>query len=256
MQIMTIPAFNDNYIWLLHQEGSQICAVVDPGDAAPVLERLNTLGYQLGYILITHHHHDHIGGVTTLLKHYPECQVFAGVDIPLPFDAHRVNDDTLVDLPPLDCSLTVMTTPGHTLSHVVYYNQQALFCGDTLFNQGCGRLFEGTPEQMLMSLNKIKALSSNPLVYSAHEYTLANLKFALAVEPDNHALHDYQKTMAKKRQQGLATVPFSLTEQNSLNPFLRCTEPQLQQSLSARLGENCMNELAAFTALRAWKDHF
>lgn len=256
MQVMTIPAFNDNYIWLLHQPGETACAVIDPGEAEPVIERLKAHGLQLKYILLTHHHMDHIGGVKQLKIYAPECQVIAGANIKLPFSATRVNDTDVVSLSELSCSLKVMSTPGHTLSHVVYYTDEMLFCGDTLFNCGCGRLFEGSPEQMLESLSAIAQLNPETQVYAAHEYTMANLKFALTIEPHNPLLQEHQKSMLKQRTQGLPTVPFSLASQKKLNPFMRCYELPLQQAVSYHLQVNCSTEMTTFTQLRAYKDRF
>lgn len=256
MQVMTIPAFNDNYIWLLHQPNETACAVVDPGEAEPVIERLQALGLQLKYILLTHHHMDHIGGVKQLKAYAPECQIIAGADIKLPFHATAVHDGDTISLNELNCSLKVMATPGHTLSHVVYYTDDMLFCGDTLFNCGCGRLFEGSCEQMLESLSAIAKLNPETQVYAAHEYTMANLKFALTVEPYNPSLQEYQAEMLKQRAQGLPTVPFSLASQEKLNPFMRCHETTLQQALSHHLQINCGTEIATFTQLRGYKDRF
>ncbi|MFM2486415.1 hydroxyacylglutathione hydrolase [Celerinatantimonas yamalensis] len=256
MQIMTIPAFNDNYIWLLHHLEQSACAVIDPGQAEPILARLTQLGSSLHYILLTHHHLDHIGGVQQLLQHYPDCQVIAGADIPLPFSATRVKHTDQLKLANIDCTLKVMATPGHTLSHVVYYNDDYLFCGDTLFNCGCGRLFEGTAEQMLQSLKAIATLNPNINVYAAHEYTLANLKFALAIEPTNPALLEYHKQMVKLRQQGLPTIPFQLSSQLAFNPFMRCDNKSLQSALSAILSTPCVDEIEAFRQLRLYKDRF
>ncbi|CAG9297359.1 hydroxyacylglutathione hydrolase [Celerinatantimonas diazotrophica] len=256
MQVITIPAFDDNYIWLLHQPNETACAVVDPGEAGPVIERLQALDLQLKYILLTHHHMDHIGGVKKLKAYAPECQVIAGANIKLPFNATRVNDGDVVSLDELNCSLKVMATPGHTISHVVYYTDEMLFCGDTLFNCGCGRLFEGSVEQMLESLSNIAKLNSETQVYAAHEYTMANLKFALTIEPHNPLLQQYQTNMLKQRAQGLPTVPFSLASQKKLNPFMRCHEISLQQALSHLLQINCSTEMTTFTQLRAYKDRF
>lgn len=256
MQIISIPAFSDNYIWLLHQPGSHRCAVVDPGDAAPVLERLNHLGLSLDAILLTHHHADHTGGVAKLTEHFPECTVYAGADMPASFDFTPLKDGQTLSLPFLGTNFDVIATPGHTLSHICYFDGSHLFVGDTLFNGGCGRLFEGTPQQMYTSLTGLAALPNETKVYCAHEYTVANLKFALAVEPGNAELRDYFKQMSKLSQQGVPTIPMELLSQKQFNPFLRCLEPSVRASVENHSQQLCQNGKAVFTALRRWKDNF
>jgi hydroxyacylglutathione hydrolase len=219
-EILLIPAFKDNYIWLLTR-GSR-AFVVDPGDAAPVLARLAADDLVLEGILITHHHADHQGGVAELLARYPAA-VFAPVNESITGCTQPLSGGERIDV--LGTSVEVMAVPGHTLGHLAYHAPGALFCGDTLFAAGCGRLFEGTPEQMSASLDQIADLPDETLIYCAHEYTEANLRFALAVEPENEALQQRVVKVAALRAAGQSSVPSTLAEEKATNPFLRCTEP-------------------------------
>ncbi|WP_432452193.1 hydroxyacylglutathione hydrolase [Agarivorans sp. QJM3NY_29] len=256
MQIIHIPAFSDNYIWLIKEPNSDACTVVDPGDAEPVLQRLAEINGRLSNILITHHHHDHIGGVNQLLKHFPEAQVFAPNNAKYQF-AHTIVTDAMTIHPTgLSQSFTVVELPGHTLDHVAYQCNQHIFVGDTLFSAGCGRLFEGSAEQMHHSLNKLKALDPQTLLYAAHEYTQANLQFALKVEPDNKRLITYQQEVSKQRQMGLPTLPTTLEQQLAINPFLRCEQTSISSAVSLAQMQALTNEVAVFTSLRSWKDRF
>ena len=258
LTVLAVPAFEDNYLWLIHD--GQSAAVVDPGDSVPILAALKALGLSLTAILLTHHHPDHIGGVPALLRHAavpvfgPRADGIAAVDVPL-------GEGDRVQVPGLDLSLRVLDVPGHTLGHIAYVREgQAepwLFCGDTLFAGGCGRLFEGTPTQMAASLGKLAALPAATKVFCAHEYTLANLRFALAVEPGNRALQERVATDSAKREQGLATVPSTIGLELASNPFLRYREPAIVASLAGagKLAPGA-SPLAAFTALREWKNNF
>jgi hydroxyacylglutathione hydrolase len=253
--VVAVPAFNDNYLWLIHDGHS--AAVVDPGDAAPILAVLASLQLKLVAILLTHHHNDHVGGVTQLLQHFtvpvygPKNEIITGV-------SHQLSEGDDVTVPELALQFSVLEVPGHTLGHIAYLAPQQgwLFCGDTLFAGGCGRLFEGTPAQMRASLAKLAALPDTTQVYCAHEYTLANLRFALAVEPENPALALRFKQEQAKRAQGLATVPSTIGLEKATNPFLRDQIPAIVQRLIAdgRVQEN--TPTAAFAALRAWKNTF
>ncbi|MFM2483387.1 hydroxyacylglutathione hydrolase [Celerinatantimonas sp. YJH-8] len=256
MQILTVPAFNDNYIWLLYNPEQHACAVVDPGQSPAVLERLESLNATLHYIILTHHHQDHIGGVADLLSHYPNCQVIAGAEMPLPFTVHTPKEGEPFALAELGIELTLLATPGHTLSHVIYYDGQHLFSGDTLFNCGCGRLFEGSAQQMVSSLDKIAKLPETTQIYAAHEYTLANLQFALTVEPTHKSLQQYHQQMTKQRQQGLPTIPFDLKSQLLFNPFMRCHEPSIQTAMEIHQQQRLSDRIEVFHALRTWKDRF
>lgn len=250
--IIRIPAFKDNYIWLLRKGAS--AAVVDPGDARPVLEVLKREGLTLTSILVTHHHADHQGGVASLLAHFP-AEVFGpaaesitGVTRPL------VGGQTIC-LASLGVEFLIIAVPGHTLGHLAYYGSGTLFCGDTLFGAGCGRLFEGTSLQMHNSLAQLAALPDQTAVYCAHEYTEANLRFALAVEPGNGQLRQRVDEAAVTRAKGGATVPSTIGLEKATNPFLRCTELEIVASVQAR-GAHAHAGAEVFAVLREWKDHF
>ncbi|HCZ17234.1 MAG TPA: hydroxyacylglutathione hydrolase [Candidatus Accumulibacter sp.] len=250
--VIRIPAFKDNYIWLLRQGAS--AAVVDPGDARPVLEVLDREGLSLTTILVTHHHADHQGGVGSLLARYP-AEVFgpaaesiAGVTRPL------AGGET-IQCAFSDVRLQVIAVPGHTLGHIAYYGAGCLFCGDTLFAGGCGRLFEGSAAQMADSLARLAALPNDTAVYCAHEYTEANLRFAMAVEPGNRRLQSRVNEVAVARANGWATVPSTIAIEKASNPFLRCSEPEVAASARRRVVD-ADDEVAVFAALRDWKNGF
>jgi hydroxyacylglutathione hydrolase len=260
LSIETIPAFADNYLWLIHDGSS--AAVVDPGDAAPVLAALRAHGLTLTAILLTHHHSDHTGGVAELLAHYPAV-VFGPRKEAITGVARPLGQDDVIDVPGLDLRLSVLDVPGHTAGHIAYvraadqHGPGWLFCGDTLFAGGCGRLFEGTPAQMMDSLGKLAALPGDTLVYCAHEYTLSNLRFAVAVEPDNAALRARVSREQAKRQDGVPTVPSTIAIERESNPFLRVTQAAIVASLEAagKLAPGAA-PVNAFAALRQWKNSF
>jgi hydroxyacylglutathione hydrolase len=257
LQVEPIAALSDNYIWLLHDR--QRAWVVDPGDAAPVQQSLQAKSLRLEGILITHHHPDHIGGVAALHS-ATGCQIVAPAREPMPFPSTRTVDDGDV-LRLFERSVQVMAVPGHTLGHVAYFFDASdgeapwLFCGDTLFSAGCGRLFEGTPAQMLASLDRLAALPDATRICCAHEYTLANLRFARAVEPDNPALQAHEQHCTALRARGLPTLPSTLALERRINPFLRSREPQARARLLAQ-EPGASNDADFFGALRRWKDHF
>ncbi|MCO8313840.1 hydroxyacylglutathione hydrolase [Pseudomonas mandelii] len=254
IQITALPAFTDNYIWLLQDHGTQRCAVVDPGDAAPVQAWLAAHpGWVLSDILITHHHHDHVGGVERLKK-ATDATVYgpASENIPARDVALKDNDHISV----LGWDFDVIQVPGHTLGHIAFYHQGHLFCGDTLFAAGCGRLFEGTPEQMHHSLSRLAALPEDTLVYCTHEYTLSNLKFAAAVEPNNPDTLERLAKVTRQREAGIMTLPSTLTLEKLTNPFLRTGETSVKEKVDERTGTNNRAPSAVFAALRAWKDTF
>ena len=249
LKIIPIPAFDDNYIWLLHNESHAI--VIDPGDAIPVIDFLHKHHLKLNAILITHQHADHIGGVHQLLEHY-NVPVYAPQYEAFTFAHIAVGENAVVSLPEIDLSMRVMWVPGHTLGHIVYYNDDYLFCGDTLFSAGCGRLFEGTPAQMLHSLNRLKQLNAATKVFCTHEYTAKNVAFALTLEPNNAALLNRQIEVQQLRQQQLPTVPSTIQLELATNPFLRCSQTEIWQNSQAQNNQ----ELSVFTAIRALRNHY
>ncbi|KQQ97552.1 hydroxyacylglutathione hydrolase [Massilia sp. Leaf139] len=258
LSVLTVPAFKDNYLWLIH-DGLH-AAVVDPGDAAPILAALDEHGLTLTAILLTHHHADHIGGVATLRARFP-VPVFGPRADGIEAVSEPLGEGDVVAVPGLNLELAVLDVPGHTLGHIAYVRKTPglhwLFCGDTLFAGGCGRLFEGTPAQMAASLEKLAGLPEDTEVYCAHEYTLSNLRFALAVEPGNAALALRMRDESAKRAAELPTVPSSIGLERRTNPFLRYREPEIVDSLVAagKLQDGAA-PVEAFAALREWKNVF
>jgi hydroxyacylglutathione hydrolase len=255
--IIPIPAFTDNYIWLV-RDGAH-AAVVDPGDAAPVLAYLEREELALSAIVITHHHADHVGGNAALLARFP-VPVFGPARETIPGRTHALAEGDEITVPGLGLALRVLDIPGHTAGHIGYVGGDAhggvAFVGDTLFAGGCGRLFEGTPAQMAASLAKLAALPGSTRVYCAHEYTLANLRFALAVEPGNAALRDRQRRDQDKRDHGVPTVPSTIAEERATNPFLRAGEPAVLAAAEAHAGRRLADAVAAFAVVREWKNGF
>lgn len=254
IQITAIPAYTDNYIWCLAD--GQHCVVVDPGDAAPVLEAIGRHGYTLSAILITHHHWDHTNGIDALLSAYPGIPVFGPHNPAISQITHHLGAGDSIDVPGIDVSLSVFEVPGHTLDHIAYLGNGWLFCGDTLFSGGCGRLFEGTPEQMWASLRQLSELPDNTKVYCTHEYTQANLAFAQAVDPHNQQLNEYSRQVDNKRNQLQPTLPSTIGQEKAINPFLRVSDARIIQHVEEHVGETLNNDAAVFGALRRWKDQF
>ena len=260
LAVLTVPAFKDNYLWLIH-DGVH-AAVVDPGDAAPILAALQAHGLTLTAILLTHHHADHIGGVARLLEH-SNVPVFGPRHDGIAVVTHPLGEGDRVQVPGLALELAVLDVPGHTNGHIAYVRQDAgahwLFCGDTLFGAGCGRLFEGTPAQMAASLAKLAALPDDTLVYCAHEYTLSNLRFAEALEPGNRALQLRVANDSQLRGTNLPTIPSTIAIEKATNPFLRTGEAAIVGSLTAagRLAPGAgADAVTVFAALREWKNTF
>lgn len=260
MNLLPLPAFTDNYIWMLH-DGRQ-AIVVDPGDAAPVVQALDDLGLGLQAILVTHHHADHAGGVDAL-REATGARVFGPARERIPEPLVRLAQGDVVDgADVLGLRFTVIDVPGHTAGHIAYYcadmdGEPLLFCGDTLFSGGCGRLFEGTPAQMLDSLDQLAALPDNTHVCCTHEYTLSNLKFARAVEPGNAALLHYSSQCEALRAQQQPTLPSRMDLERDINPFLRVRQPAVAQAArghDAQVPED--DAVAVLAALRQWKNEF
>ena len=253
INITAIPAFDDNYIWLL-SAGGKACAVVDPGDADPVLEVLERLGLNLSYILLTHHHHDHTGGVQELLERY-DATVFGPADARIPF-VHKVcREGDEVQLADLNVNFKVLEVPAHTRSHIAFFAGDILFCGDTLFSLGCGRFFEGTASDMQKSLDKLAALPADTKVYCAHEYTQANCAFALTVDPANAALQTRALEVDRLRAAGKITLPSRLGDELAANPFLR-TRADSVVVAARKFDPDATPGIATMAIIRSWKDRF
>ncbi|HDS1735145.1 hydroxyacylglutathione hydrolase [Pseudomonas sp. BP8] len=258
IQIDALPAFSDNYIWLLQDTAKRQCAVVDPGDAEPVVAWLQANpGWVLQDILVTHHHHDHVGGVEQL-KQLTGARVSGPAHEHIPARDVALEDNAQVTA--LGLTFQVMAMPGHTLGHIAFFTEQTptplLFSGDTLFAAGCGRLFEGTPEQMHHSLERLAALPAETEVYCAHEYTLSNLRFAKAVEPHNPHVAQRFDEVTRLRAQDRITLPSTIARERLTNPFLRTAETSVKQKADEWKGYSNVGQAAVFAALRSWKDRF
>ncbi|WP_136246741.1 hydroxyacylglutathione hydrolase [Halomonas borealis] len=254
LSVTPITAFRDNYIWMLRQDTSADVCVVDPGDAAPVIEALEREGLTLGSILVTHHHADHVGGLPELIKRYaprvigPHNSNIEGID-------ERVGDGDEIRV--IGRLFEIIEVPGHTLDHIAFFTAgipPLLFGGDTLFSAGCGRLFEGTPEQMHASLARFKTLPEDTLVFAAHEYTLANLAFAKAADPDNPDIDSAEQECRRARELERPTLPSTIARERRINPFLRCDDAGVRRA-AAHQGDTA-DSVATFATLRAWKDDF
>lgn len=253
LNIYPVRAFEDNYIWLLHD--GHHAAAVDPGDAAPVLAALAQLKLQLCAILVTHRHGDHVEGIAELLSHF-SVPVFGPAHETIPGMTHPVGEGDTVKLPDLELTLSVLDVPGHTAGHVAYYGGNSLFCGDTLFACGCGRIFEGTPPQMYASLQKFAQLPEATQAYCAHEYTLDSIRFAKVVEPHNQALLARESADQTLVAAGRPTVPSTIALELRTNPFLRCSAPEVVQSASQHAGKFLSNPIEVFAVIREWKNRF
>lgn len=256
MQIYRLPALSDNYIFLIHDPIRQIAAVVDPAEAQPVLQKLQTLQAELIAIFNTHHHGDHVGGNAALLRHFPNAVAYGGAEDRGRIPGQQVFLQAGDQVKFSDRVAEVLFVPGHTRAHIAYYfppvgsDAGELFCGDTLFAGGCGRLFEGTPTQMIGSLSQIRGLPDQTRVWCAHEYTLKNLQFALSVDAENGALRQRLAEVEAMRQRSEATIPSWLGEEKQTNPFLRWDQPNLQNRVKSS------DPVQTFARLRGMKDQF
>lgn len=251
VQISAIPALKDNYIWALHDEERAV--LVDPGEAAPALAWLGSR--QLLGMLLTHRHPDHWGGVPELLKTHP-APVYGPMNERVPGVSHPVGEGDEIKLPQLELSVQVLDIPGHTLGHIAYLGAGALFCGDTLFGAGCGRIFDGTAAQLHASLQRLAALPDATQVCCAHEYTEANLRFALACEPDNPAIQQRIADTRRLRAAGKPSLPAAIALEKATNPFLRCHVAEVATQAAQTAGHQLDSKLAVFTTLRTWRNDF
>ena len=249
-----LPAFTDNYIWLLTDAAGN-AAVVDPGDAAPVQRALDARDLKLRAVLATHHHRDHVGGAAELAARHG-CPVFGPAREAREVVTVPLEEGRDLEVPGLGARFQVLDIPGHTAGHIALFGHGILFSGDTLFSAGCGRLFEGTPAQMSGSLAKLAALPESIRVCCGHEYTVNNLRFAAALEPDNRAIRDYAEHCTALRARGAATLPSTIAMERRINPFLRCSEPAVRKAASKHAGEALTDPIEIFAVIRQWKDGF
>jgi hydroxyacylglutathione hydrolase len=251
LAVEPIAAFETNYIWAIHD--GRNCALVDPGSSAEPLNYLRDRGLGLCAIILTHHHYDHVGGVDDILAE-TRVPVWGPVDDRIPQVDHPVREGDRAEIPTLGLEFDVLETPGHTSSHIIYHNDTMMLAGDTLFSIGCGRLFEGTPEQMQRSLDKLDRLPGGLKVYCAHEYTRDNCRFALSVEPDNEALRSRADEVLKLRRQDRITLPSTLADERRANPFLRTREAAVIEAANRREPDTGSDPAAVFGVIRRWKD--
>lgn len=254
MQVISVPAFTDNYIWFISNEERKYVAIVDPGDAQPVIEELEHRSMQPIAILITHHHRDHVGGIEKLLEAYPDLPVYGPAHEVIPHLTKALGEGQHVKLEQLGLEFTVMDVPGHTAGHIAYYGEGSLFCGDTLFGNGCGRVFDGSLEDLYHSLQRIAELPSETLVYCTHEYTVDNIGFAKWVEPDNTVLDERLEECWELLDSGRPTVPFELGHEFETNPFLRTHVPEVIARAEEIAGRETHTPADVFAVLRIWKD--
>lgn len=257
LTVTAIPAFNDNYIWAISQENNNAIYVVDPGDANVVIDYLTVNKFQLAGILITHHHPDHTGGVSALIDHAStELEIFGPASENINHLNQPITVQTQITLTQFSQNVDIFYLPGHTAGHIGYLMADELFCGDTLFSGGCGRLFEGTPKEMHHSLTLLSTLPPETRVYCAHEYTLANLKFALHVDPNNQALLEYHQFCQQLRAKNISTIPSSIAIERNINPFLRCNFDTIKSSVRHHFEYKTTDPVEIFAGLRQWKDNF
>lgn len=252
--VETIAAFEDNYIWLVHDPAQPQAGalLVDPGDARPALHALRELDLSLRAVLITHHHGDHVGGIRELRGHYPDVPVYGPQDEFIPHRTHALRGGESLELIP-GLTLQILAVPGHTRGHIAYLGPGMLFCGDLLFTAGCGKVFDGTVEDLYRSLQRISALPDDTKVYCAHEYTLENLRFVLQVEPGNPDVHARLREARQRRERGMPTVPSTLAEEKRTNPFLRTHVSEVKTAAERYRARPLATQEEVFIALREWR---
>ncbi|MEM6639639.1 MAG: hydroxyacylglutathione hydrolase [Pseudomonadota bacterium] len=256
MDVTCVPALSDNYIWLLRADSqARDVAVVDPGEADAVRAVVRENDWRVGAVLLTHHHHDHVGGVADLIDGQ-SIPVFGPRSANLDMVTDLVEHDDVFTIPEIGVRMEVTAVPGHTRDHIAYMTDGAVFCGDALFSAGCGRLFEGSPNDLYHTMCRLRALPDSTLVYAAHEYTLGNLEFARAVEPDNEAIDDYLEYARRLRRGSLPTLPSFMALEKRVNPFLRFDQEMVQRAAKAAAGKALSSDVAVLAALREWKDRF
>lgn len=255
LKVLPIPALKDNYIWMIIDESRKAAWVVDPGESKPVIAALQKYHLELQGILITHHHWDHSNGVGELKVAFNSLTICASHLSQVSGVTNSFKDQQ--SFPILSSRCVALEIPGHTLDHMAFLvAEQLLFCGDTLFSVGCGKIFEGNPEQMYQSLQKLSQLPDNTQVYCGHEYTLANLQFAVQVDPHNPKLKKKLETVMQLRKNNICTLPSSLEEEKQINPFLRCSNPEIIQAVNRYAGKSLSSPVEVFYHLREWKNHF
>jgi hydroxyacylglutathione hydrolase len=255
VKVVPVAALKDNYIWAIINDAAKTAVIVDPGEAKPILDFLTENHLTCAAILITHHHADHIAGIGEVYTEF-KCPVYAPAVNQIAGTTHLLNGGEQIILEAVGLTFEVMAIPGHTLGHLAYYSAPYLFCGDTLFSVGCGRCFEGTLETMHASLMTLAALPDNTIVCCTHEYTLANICFALHVEPDNATLHAYQTKVQALRDTGTPSLPSTLGLEKQVNPFLRTAVAAVKAAAEAHAGHSLASPAAVFAELRTWKDSF
>jgi hydroxyacylglutathione hydrolase len=254
LDVLHVPAFKDNYIWMIRTD--RRVAVIDPGDAAPVISLLTQEQLTPVAILCTHRHGDHTGGIAPLLAHYPTLPVYGPAHEPIVEITHPLVHDSELTLAALGIKLRVWETPGHTTGHIVFYGHETLFCGDVIFSAGCGRLLGGSAQQMYASLVQLASLPDNTAVYCTHEYTESNLRFAALVEPDNSDIRTHQAQVAQWRAEGRPSLPTTLAREKRINPFLRVHLPAIRAAVEKWAGTALSSDELVFSSLRRWKDEF
>lgn len=253
INVFPVRALRDNYIWIIHNQ--HLAIIIDPGDAEPVLNWLKQQKLQPVAILCTHHHHDHTSGISALVQNF-KIPVYGPANEKIPELTHPLSEGSILKFPELSLEFAVLDIPGHTAGHIAYYNHDWLFCGDTLFACGCGRIFEGNAQQMSDSLQKLANLPDKTLVYCSHEYTLDNIRFARIIDPDNPELIKLENRAEEKLARNEPTLPSSLAMEKATNPFLRCDQPAIIQGARLHARRNLTDPVSIFATIRDWKNHF